>query len=277
MPETRNGFSLYRENNGLAYLQAALLSETGWVDHAFSTRLGGLSSGPLASLNTGFHVGDDSEKVLENRRIFFEHFSYDYRTIVSSTQVHGTEIGVFDAKNTGEGAFPGTTRSRCDGLVTEVPGLPLTAYSADCQILFFASQKPRPLIALAHAGWKGTLGDIGGRMVRFLEENYSADPGQIKAGLGPVVGRRCYIVELVVASKFQAAGWDGEDYLEPTGGGAYYLDLDAINLEQLRRAGLKEANLALNGWCTACHPDLFYSYRRDKGVTGRMLGFIAIK
>lgn len=277
MPEKLNGFSLYRENNGLAYLQASLLSKTGWVDHAFSTRLGGLSSGPLASLNTGFHVGDIDEKVLENRRILFDHFGYDYRTIVSSTQVHGTEIGVFDSKNSGEGAFPGTTRSRCDGLVTVEPGLPLTAYSADCQVLFFASPEPRPLVALAHAGWKGTLGNIGGRMVRFLEEHYSADPNQIMAGLGPVVGRRCYMVDPVVAAEFRAAGWEGETYLEPTGDGAFYLDLDAVNLEQLRQAGLKEANLARNGWCTACHPELFYSYRRDKGVTGRMLGFIAIK
>ncbi len=235
-----------------------------------------MSSGPLASLNTGFHVGDRWENVLENRRNLFDFFHYDYRSIVSATQVHGTGIRVFDKTNRGEGAFPDTTRSRCDALVTREKGLPLVAYSADCQLIYFACPGEDPVVAVAHAGWKGTLGDIGGRVVRFLEESYSISPGQLLVGLSPVICRSCYLVSREVAGQFFAAGWKSEAYLEPAGSGEYYLDLNAINTEQMLRAGIKKERLALNNWCTSCHPELFYSYRRDKGLTGRMIGFIAI-
>ncbi len=277
MKEAAEAFILRRDNNGLAYLQAPLLTKEGLVEHAFSTRCGGVSAGRLASLNTGFHVGDRWENVLANRRIFFDRFNYDYRDIVSATQVHGTAIGVFDHSNRGEGALPDTARSRCDALVTREEGLPLAAYSADCQLLFFACPGKGAVAALAHAGWKGTLGNIGGRVIRFLKQHYSVPPNRLLAGLGPVVCRRCYLVGHEVAELFAAAGWQKETYLEPAGSGLYRLDLNAINTEQLLRAGIKRPNLALNGWCTSCHPELFYSYRRDRGATGRMIGFIAIK
>ncbi len=269
-------FNLHRDGEGLAYLQSPLLSEAGWLDHAFSTRCGGVSTGHLASLNTGFHVGDRWENVLENRRILFDHFNYDYRAVASANQVHGTEIRVFDKGNRGEGAFPDTTRSRCDALVTREKGLPLAAYSADCQLIFFACPGKEPVVAVAHAGWKGTLGNIGGRVARFLETHYSISPGKLLVGLAPVVCRTCYLVNREVAERFYTAGWKSETYLEPAGSDEFYLDLNAINAEQLLQAGINKEFLALNNWCTSCHPELFYSYRRDKGVTGRMIGFIAI-
>ncbi len=276
MPETAGNFLLHQVHNGLAFLQAPLFADTGRIDHAFSTRLGGVSTGYLASLNTAFHVGDAGENVLENRRIFFNYFQYDYRTLVSSVQVHGTGIQVFDQTNSGEGAFPAGNRSRCDALVTAVPGVPLTAYSADCQLIYFAYLENKPLVALAHAGWKGTLGNIGGKVIKYLKEHFSVRPERLLIGLGPVVCRSCYLVDKEVAVKFQEAGWSKKPYLERSQATGYYLDLNAINLEQLRRAGVKDHNIAVNCWCTSCSPELFYSYRRDKGSTGRMLGFIAL-
>ncbi len=236
-----------------------------------------MSSGVLASLNTGFHVGDMWENVLKNRRILFDRFNYDYRSIVAATQVHGTDVRVFDQGNRGEGAFPGTTRSRCDALVTGEKGLPLAAYSADCQLIYFACPGKEPVVAVAHAGWKGTLGNIAGRVVRFLKDNYSIKPGRILVGLAPVVCRSCYLVNREVAERFYAAGWNSNTGLEPAGSSKYRLDLNTINTRQLLRAGIKKEHLTCNDWCTSCHPELFYSYRRDKGVTGRMIGFIAIK
>ena len=149
---------LYRKGE-MAYLQATLLDESGLIDHAFSTRLGGCSAGMLASLNTAFHTGDDSENVLENRRRFFDLFAYDHRDIVSSVQVHGTGLTLFSQSNRGEGAVPGSARQKCDALVTTEPGLPLTAYSADCMLIYFVSQQ-KPLVGIAHAGWRGTLEGI---------------------------------------------------------------------------------------------------------------------
>lgn len=276
MRESDHYFRLHQAEDGPAYLQAPHLTAGGLVEHAFSTRRGGCSSGAFTSLNTAYHVGDSHEKVIENRRIFFDRFKYDFRGIVSSTQVHGTAINVFNKTNSGEGALPFTTRSRCDALVTEEPGLPLAAYSADCLLIYFVLPRAKPLVALAHAGWRGTLDNMGGRVVRFLKENFSADPGRLLVALSPAVCRCCYEVHSPVAEQFRRSGWDSALDLEPASNGRWHLDLSAINAEQLLRAGVRETNLAKNRWCTSCHPEWFYSYRREKGVTGRMIGFIAI-
>ncbi len=272
---SEKGFKLYKEGEP-AYLKASLLAGNGFVDHAFSTRLGGCSKGAFSSLNTAFHVGDSRENVLENRRIFFKQFNYDYRYIISSVQVHGTDLKVFDHKNCGEGALPFTAHARCDALITEEPGLPLTAYSADCLLIYFVSLQKSPLVAIAHAGWRGTLGGIGKKVVSYLKAHFSVQPGQLLVGLGPAVCRNCYIVDYYLADQFKTAGWDDPSYLEPAGQDQWSLDLSAINAEQLLRAGVRAENMACNYWCTSCNPELFYSYRREKGITGRMIGFISI-
>ncbi len=276
MPDLKNSFKLYKKRE-LAYLQTPILAETGYVEHGFSTRQGGCSSGPFMSLNTGFHTGDDQANVLENRRRFFELFNCDYRSIVSAVQVHGTEFHVFHRSDSGEGALPDNARRNCDALITEEPHLPLTAFSADCQLLYFATKQDSPLVALAHAGWRGTLGDIGGKVIRYLEDNYGVDSSHLLAGLSPTVCKHCYIIDDQVAEQFKSKGWDSLPYLEfAAGSGGWRLDLTSINTRQLLKAGVKSENIASNQWCTSCDPGLFYSYRRDKGLTGRMLGFIAI-
>ncbi|MFO7951225.1 MAG: peptidoglycan editing factor PgeF [Bacillota bacterium] len=276
MPGRENGFKLFTGGK-LPYLQSPALSDNTLIDHAFSTRKGGCSEGPFKSLNTGYHTGDKWECVVENRNRFMRIFDYDYRFLTSSVQVHGTEIGVFDKANRGEGALPETARRQCDALVTEEPGLPLAAYSADCQLIYFAAFRKKPVIALVHAGWRGTLGNIGGKTVNFFKHHYAVEPEILTAVLSPAICRRCYLVDQELSSKFQAAGWFDSAYLAPAAGEGFELDLAAVNTTQLIQSGIKKENIARTSWCTSCSTDLFYSYRRDQGLTGRMLGFIAIK
>ncbi len=277
MPGDKKGFKLF-EDKTIPYLQAPGLCEDGFVEHAFSSRRGGLSEGPFSSLNTGFHTGDQFEHVLENRNRFFKQFAYDYRAIVSSIQVHGTGIGVFSGINRGEGALPKTALKQCDALITEEPGLPLAAYSADCLLIFYAARK-RPLVALAHAGWRGTLENISGTVVGYLKQYYGVNPDELTAALSPFICRQCYRIDEELAGSFKFAGWNHSAYLSPlvNEDGEYQLDLQAINTTQLIRSGVEKNNIFYSDWCTSCNPDLFYSYRRDSGLTGRMLGFIAIK
>ncbi len=252
-----------------------MLVESGLVTHAFSTRLGGCSEGPYSSLNMSYYCGDNTENVIENRRRFFSTFKYDYLNTVSAEQVHGTGLCVAGAANCGEGALPDRLRQKCDALITEVPGLPLVAYSADCMLIYFAS-KQMPLAAIAHAGWRGTLGSIAAKVVCSLEDNYRADPGQIIAVLSPSICRSCYQVDETTADRFRAAGWGGPAFLEPQPRKGFKLDLAAVNHEQLLLSGIKKENLVVSSYCTSCSAELFYSYRREQGVTGRMVGFIAI-
>ncbi len=263
--------------NGLGYLQAPLPGPYGNIDHGFSTRIGGCSQGVYSSLNTAYHTGDEVEAALENRRRFFSAFAYDYRELVSTIQVHGSDIAVFNGCRRGEGALPGTAVQRCDALVTTEPGLVLAAYAADCQLIYFYSLQENPVIALVHSGREGALGAIGAKVARYLQQRYRVDPNHLSAALGPAICGRCYLVDDSIAARFRQAGWGKTPYLQPAGDGYRQLDLSAINREQLLDAGIRAHNLVENSWCTSCRPDLFYSYRRDRGVTGRMIGFIAIR
>ncbi len=275
MAMSNRSFSLSKHGN-LAYLHATLLSTSNLVEHAFSTRTGGCSTGNLASLNMAFHAGDSAARVLENRRRFFKLFQADYRQIVSAIQVHGTQIAAFGSSHKGAGALPQSAKVRCDALVTTEPGLVLSAYAADCQLLYFCALD-RPLVALAHAGKQGALRGFGLKVVQCLEKWYRVRPDRLLAALSPVICRSCYQVGSEDAEAFRQAGWGAISYLEPADSGNYQLDLGAINHDQLLTAGLIDDNIALSGLCTSCNPELFYSYRRDLGKTGRMIGFIAIK
>ncbi|MDW7738716.1 MAG: peptidoglycan editing factor PgeF [Bacillota bacterium] len=268
-------FELIRDGR-MAYLQSPLLKLSGLVDHAFSTRLGGCSKGYLASLNTAYHTGDQKENVLENRKRFFNYFGYNYLELVSSIQVHGTDIETFTGSNRGEGALPGSARSRCDGLITTEPRLVLAAYSADCLLIFFTARSKK-LVALAHAGWRGTLGGITSKMVDRLSADFNLKPGELLVGLSPAICKNCYSVDEQTARQFQNKGWDDPRYLLQQENDRWSIDMTAINIRQLTKAGIPFENISGGGWCSSCSPELFYSYRRNKGETGRMIGFIAIR
>ncbi|MFU8795301.1 MAG: peptidoglycan editing factor PgeF [Dethiobacteria bacterium] len=253
-----------------------MLSAGGIVDHAFSTRLGGCSTGSVASLNMAFHTDDQEENVLENRCRFFKIFNCDHLEIVSAAQVHGSEIARVDQNNRSEGATPGSTTIRCDALLTTEPELVLTAYSADCMLIYIAVTDI-PLIAIVHAGRRGTLQGIAEKVIRVVTADYRVSPDRIMAVLSPSICKNCYTIKQEIAAEFSSAGWTGREYLEQGDSPDWHLDLAAINRAQLLNAGLSSENLDQSELCTSCRSDLFYSYRRDRGKTGRMIGFIKLR
>lgn len=273
--EDKKGFQLYRHRD-LSYLQAPLLAGCTPVVHAFSTRVGGCSEGGLASLNTAFHTGDEYSRVRENRRRFLEPWGFHPEEVVAAVQVHGVKIHQVCAGDRGRGARPGSFLGEGDALVTAVPDLPLTGYAADCLLLFIVAPDV-PAVALAHAGWRGTLQNMAPAVVSDLNLRFGADPAAMLVAFSPAICGRCYTVDRAVARNFIEAGWCGEPYLWEAPAGGYHLNLAAINEQQLRRAGIRSGHLAGNSWCTSCHPRLFYSYRREKGTTGRMMGLIALQ
>jgi len=266
---------LLRKNN-LLYLQSPMLDALGAVRHAFSTRCGGCSSGAVSSLNMAFHTEDCEANVLENRRRFFCLFNHEFRDIVSAVQVHGAELVTVDARNRGEGAVPGTSLTHYDALITIEPDLALAAYAADCMLIFFAALD-FPLVAVAHAGREGTCSGIAKKVFRHISESYNVSPQRIAAAFSPSICKNCYTVDDAAAARFADAGWFGSRYLEPCEEGRWKIDLAEINASQLLKAGIDQRHLSRSTLCTSCRDDLFYSYRRDKGKTGRMLGFIKIE
>jgi len=256
-------------------LTFALLDATGLVKHAFTTRRGGVSTGPLASLNMGFGVGDAPENVRANRRLVCEALGCDPAHIVAGRQVHGHRAAVVGAAERGRGALdPETALPGTDILLTATKGVVLTSYYADCVPLFFLDPAV-PAAALAHAGWRGTVQKAGAACVRAMTAAFGSEPGRLWAVIGPAAGRCCYEVDEPVQREFARAFPRWPDLLMPRGPGRWLADLKEANRRTLVAAGVRPERIEVSPLCTVCRPDLFFSYR-GAGVTGRMASLMVL-
>ena len=218
---------------------------------AFTTRVGGVSEGPYASLNLGRKSGDEVERADENRRIACDALGADVEKLALNYQVHSDRVLRAAAGQRGEHA---------DGLWTDEPGLPILAMSADCLPIAVARVgTSRPAVAVLHAGWKGLLAGI------VAEGADALAGGTLAAAIGPAIGPCCYEVGEEVAAPFRRRF--GEDIVRES-----RLDLWTSAERALRAAGVERVERVDR--CTACEPETFFSHRRDAGRTGRQ-GVIA--
>lgn len=218
---------------------------------AFTTRVGGVSEGPYASLNLGRKSGDVVEHADENRRIACAAIGADLEKLALNFQVHSTDVLRAAAGMRGEHA---------DGLWTDEPGLPILAMSADCLPIAIArADAAEPAVAVLHAGWKGLLAGIVEAGARALGDH------ELTAAIGPAIGPCCYEVGEEVAAPYRERF--GDDVMCER-----KLDLWTSAERALRAAGVDRVHRVDR--CTACEPEAFFSHRRDHGVTGRQ-GVIA--
>jgi YfiH family protein len=221
---------------------------------AFSTRRDGVSEGPYASLNLGVLTDDEPAHVRRNRELLAGDAGLDSGAVAMGWQVHGTELAVWDAAPLPARAGyanPGAELDRVDGHVTSLPGLGLLVLVADCLPIALAGAGQ---VAMLHAGWRGLAGGI-------LERGVAAFHQSPAAAIGPGIGRCCYEVGPEVLAAF--------DDLDDVADGRM-LDLRAVAESRLRAAGVRQVDHV--DLCTSCRPDLFFSHRRDAGVTGRQGG-----
>lgn len=218
---------------------------------AFTTRVGGVSDGPYASLNLGRKSGDDVERVDENRRLACDAAGADVRKLALNLQVHGDRV---------LRAYPGQRDTPADGLWTDEPNVPLLAMTADCLPIALVRRDGPPAVAVVHAGWKGLLAAVVANGVSAL-----GGGAALAAAIGPAIGPCCYEVGEEVAEPYRRRF--GDDVVH-----GLNLDLWTSAERALRAAGV--AHVDRFDRCTACEPETFFSHRRDKGVTGRQ-GVIA--
>jgi YfiH family protein len=217
---------------------------------AFTTRHGGVSAGPYASLNLSVKTEDAEEHVRENRRLLCAQLGLDPQRLALNHQQHGTDVLRAEAGRTGAPA---------DALWTDERQLPMLVLAADCLPIALARTDGPPAVAVVHAGWRGLLDGIVARAVDALG-------GAPAAAIGPAIGPCCYVVGEEVAAPY--AQRFGRDVV-----GAGRLDLPAAAVRALEDAGVTD--IAQVGRCTSCDPEqAFFSHRRDAGVTGRQ-GVIA--
>jgi len=235
--------------------------------HGFTTRPGGVSGGNFASLNFGRYSGDDPRNVDRNFEILFEALGLDSTRVAMTRQTHSTHLKRID------GPGDAGIHEGVDGLMTDVPGMVLLTFYADCTPLYFYDPRRRA-VAVAHAGWQGTLAKIAAKTVAALGEEFGVDPGDLVAGIGPNLSRENFEVspDFLGTPELEEAF---SRYLSPRRD-RFTFDLVASNRDQLRAAGLRKENIHLSHRCTYGEESLFYSYRRQGGASGRMAGFIGL-
>jgi YfiH family protein len=297
--------------NSLNILRAPNLSALSWLVHGFSTRTGGFSRAyGKADLNLGFTKEDTRTRVERNREIFLravgatttEHalakkaksrkLHTSFWPLITLRQVHSDIIHCVEAAP--EEPLAG------DGLITATPHLLLGIQTADCLPVILVDAK-RHAVGVFHAGWRGTLKRIAEKGVGEMHRYFGSNPRDLKAAIGPGIGGCCYEVGEEVRNKFESQFEYGaslfreikesdpvrEKYpllfltARAPGHGILpkkiFLDLVQANRQQLLVAGLAAKNIDFSASCTNCHRDLLFSYRAEKGKTGRLMAVAGIK
>lgn len=252
-------------NRPAIWYDERLAAECG-VTVAFTGREGGVSAPPYASLNLAGHVGDIPDDVDRNRTIVLEALGLGScrDRLVSAEQVHGESIVVVGDAEAGEGAFAADGRPpvrETDALLTAEPGTPLLMCFADCVPVVIVA--PGPVVAVVHAGWRGSLASLPGKTARRLSQVAECRTSDLLAYIGPHVRSCCYEVSDEILSHF--VNTFGTLARAESG----HLDLEFTVRQSLEDAGVAQWRIASLGTCTADETHAFYSYRAENGTTGR--------
>jgi YfiH family protein len=247
-----------------------------------TTRVGGESVGPYATMNLGRRGGDDLAVVDRNRACAASLVASTRDRLTFGDQVHGAAVAVVGPADAGR-VFDAT-----DALVTDVPGVPLVILTADCAAVFLYDPVRRA-VGIAHAGWRGTVAGVAARTVESMHDAFGSVPADMVAGIGPAIGPCCYQVGAdVIDAVEDALPGQARDVLvtpDMASAGSFHrsvnedrlhLDLWRANELGLVDAGVPEANIEVAAMCTSCRTDLFYSHRAEKGITGRFGGLILL-
>lgn len=258
-------------DNSITYLRSQALEG---VAHGFSTRLGGVSPAPWDSLNLGVGRGDTMENVQENYRRFCAVLGMDDRRAVLSKQIHEDVVRHVTGSDAGKGLYRDRDYSSVDGMVTNVPRLPLVVFSADCNVILLYDPVGRA-IGACHAGWRGTALGIAKKTAQEMVRLFGCDPANIRAAIGPAIGQCCFETDEDVPTALrESLGAEVEPYIT-WNGTKYHIDLKAVNALWLRKAGVEKIDICDH--CTACRPDLYWSHRKMGNARGAQIAMISLE
>jgi polyphenol oxidase len=276
--------------NGVGFLQVPAFSEFPWLIHGSSTSQGGRSTlNGRKVLNLGFTDWDAREKVQKNRELFQSALAADEFAFVALKQFHSDVVCDFSSS-------PDQPCS-ADASITKTPNLLLGVQTADCVPILLLDPKKRAVAAI-HAGWRGTLQRIVEKTIGCMKMQFQTDPSDLFAAVGPAIGGCCYEVGTEVAAAFHSQFANAPEWFDELRTGDepnplqwlnqippghqpppknVHLDLRKANRAQLRAAGLSPQNIFVSDLCTACRPDILFSYRKQGSESGRMMSVIGIR
>lgn len=280
--------NIYRGDGfAVEYLSFPALDELKCVKHLFSTRFGGVSEGIYASMNLSFTRGDDDEAVFENYRRIAQVLGVSVSQIVCTDQTHTTNVRTVTKEDCGKGVTVKRDYTDVDGLISNEKGVVLATFYADCVPLYFVDPV-KEVIGLSHSGWKGTVGGMGRKTVRRMQQEFGCCAEDIFAAIGPSICKECYEVSKDVADAFKNA-FKENDFLRENKAfeqlisyrdekqkedGKCQLDLHLANKWILQSAGVLPEHISVTDVCTAHNPDYLFSHRKTDGKRGNLGAFM---
>lgn len=267
------------KNGEVVYLTSPLFDKLDWLNNGISTRLGGVSQGFLSSMNFAYNDYDDKENVYENYKIFCNATGIDINKIVTTKQVHSNKVVKLDENHT----FRSVSEKGCDfpevdGVVTNVKGATLFAFSADCSLIQIVDPINKA-IGLCHSGWRGTVSKISQNAINMMQEYYNSNPDNLLVTIGPSICPECFEVEWDMISEARK-GFSEKDYDKiyyQKNETKYQFNLWEANRIVLKEAGVEEANIFMPNLCTKCNPDFLFSHRNQGLKRGTLIAFLGIK
>ena len=256
-------------SGALEYLRADNIA----VPHGFTTRLGGVSRGHLASLNLGMNRGDDPENVVQNYTLLTQALGCSVDDLALTNQTHSDIVLPTTRAEAGK-SLDHHLWPECDARITNEPGVALVVFTADCTPVLL-HDPVTGAVGAAHAGWRGTAADIAGKTVRTMVTAFGCDPANIRAAIGPNIGPCCFETDADVPNALiEAYGEGARKWIRPQSS-KYYVNLKEINALSLRRAGVNHIEISQS--CTVCQCDRFWSHRVTKGNRGSQGAIIVCK
>ena len=257
---------------GVPLLTYPLLEKTEFVTHGFTTRMGGVSEGYCSTMNISTTRGDDPKAIEENQRRLARALGVRVEDFTYTHQTHTTNVAVVREEDRGK-RFMET-----DGMVTDVPGICLVTFYADCVPLYFVDPVHRA-IGLSHSGWRGTVKRMGQVTLERMKEAYGTKPEDVFAAIGPSICQDCYEVSGDVIEEFRENFsefvWSQLFYEKENG--KYQLNLWRANQIVLTEAGVEAQNIAVTNLCTHCNPEILFSHRSTGVKRGNLSALLAIK
>ena len=263
-------------SSAVAYLTFRELEKYEFINHAFSTRLGGVSDGKFRSMNLLFNKGDRQENVEKNYKLFCSAANFRLSSLVKPKLAHGKNIGVAKKQNMGSGILRPSDFLDTDGLITNEPGVTIVTSHADCPSIFILDPGERA-IGLLHAGWKGTVNKIAYEGVKKLETEFGCKAKNLICCIGPSIGKCCFQVKEDVINKVKEIDFIDIKNVIIENDREYLMDLYELNRQILINSGVKKENIIISDLCTMCNKDLFFSHRATNGERGGMLAMMTIR
>ncbi len=251
--------------DAVGYLTFKDLEKYSFFKHAYSTRIGGVSKNRFKSMNLGFN-NDSLENLNENFDIFSKALGFRKEKVAATFQIHEDKI-----KKVLKEDINGFTRFEgIDGLITNEPGMTLCTFHADCIAIYMADVKKK-VVGLAHAGWKGTVKNIAGKLAEKFVSEYGSHKDDIVCAIGPGIKSCCFEVSGDVLDAFLNL-----DIPKTYISNGNMIDLMEVNRRFLIKFGLKNENIFKSDVCTCCNHDMLFSHRASKGKRGNNAAFIFI-